>query len=796
MIYTLKFLNKDVFNYDTHNDDLTCSYCNCKYMIQSSKLKFKISEMIKSSQFDIETILVRCIHCDLYSETYPFKFSKSDHVTFKPNDEQNGVIENLYQEILITSHNDDTRQLCLVEGQAGTGKTSMITYLLSYPEFQNYDVCFAAPTNIALNVLMNKLQSKDDDNNLVDSSDGCENNDNKIAFKTVFKLLDNKMTISSQTGETQFNYNSDSQFRIKHEITVIDEVSMVDKKALDQIFGSVANTPKHGGFVPIIIFLGDEGQLPPVKEETSIIFDKKIQSKYQIKRLVLTKIMRSQDKLLDLSVRFRNLIPMDMNEKMHKDMHGINLKKIVGKQINYFNNRSQWINCYVKDFKEYLKELTSTNQKDKAPIMLSYTNPECDSLNITTRDLIFDNPEEKYVKGESLVFNKNYSISRQRKLSPTKPKESYFLKFYTSNPIIIDDVVLSEVTIPLLQLETIFRSPTNIIEKMTKKITSTTGLSKSLKENLIDAVTKIITSWKLPPNEAFIGHDGILDKYLNRLCKKISIMKHRYDIYQLSIANSDKLDPFDTDRDNCSITVIRDDSIDLYKSQSDEIKKLIRSSFNELMTVYRTNTNMKWICEYLFQQIWLIYYYRTYVWPFADIVYGYAMTTHKSQGSTYPNVYLNISNILGCNKVSTIVKFKSLYTGGSRPSKFANILYQTPILLPGLPSDCKFKCHYCGSHNDSQLFSPVNCTYDKKCSDDILLKLKSTTLYLFDQNFVVLSDKNKNLYQIPIDKLPDQHINDAYTYISENDLVRCETDKYQYSNIILGKKVLETNLLA
>lgn len=54
---------------------------------------------------------------------------------------------------------------------------------------------------------------------------------------------------------------------------------------------------------------------------------------------------------------------------------------------------------------------------------------------------------------------------------------------------------------------------------------------------------------------------------------------------------------------------------------------------------------------------------------FANINYGYAITSHKAQGSTYRNVYVFEDNILGATNASGVkAKNQSLYVATSRPS--------------------------------------------------------------------------------------------------------------------------------
>ena len=54
---------------------------------------------------------------------------------------------------------------------------------------------------------------------------------------------------------------------------------------------------------------------------------------------------------------------------------------------------------------------------------------------------------------------------------------------------------------------------------------------------------------------------------------------------------------------------------------------------------------------------------------FANIEYGYAITSHKAQGSTYKNVYVMEDNIMGSTNAGTVkAKNQSLYVAVSRPT--------------------------------------------------------------------------------------------------------------------------------
>ena len=58
---------------------------------------------------------------------------------------------------------------------------------------------------------------------------------------------------------------------------------------------------------------------------------------------------------------------------------------------------------------------------------------------------------------------------------------------------------------------------------------------------------------------------------------------------------------------------------------------------------------------------------------YPEIDYGYALTIHKSQGSTYDDVYIEYANILSNTRENE--KLKLLYTAITRSSNKLHIFY-------------------------------------------------------------------------------------------------------------------------
>ena len=72
------------------------------------------------------------------------------------------------------------------------------------------------------------------------------------------------------------------------------------------------------------------------------------------------------------------------------------------------------------------------------------------------------------------------------------------------------------------------------------------------------------------------------------------------------------------------------------------------------------------LIKIILQRLWEFYYYKI-LDQFADISYGYCITVHKSQGSTYNNVYVDFNNILNSN-FDENQKVKCIYTAITRAS--------------------------------------------------------------------------------------------------------------------------------
>jgi hypothetical protein len=794
---SLLYNGKQVFLYDNVSKIITCEYCKRQYGIVSEIVKTKLVTLIENVTAsgtqkieikDLNTLLFRCIECD-FSDDYPLKFISDP--PFESNLEQANIIKILYSDTIISpiDHNHMSSNNYLIEGYAGTGKTSVISHLFKYPEFSAFKICFVAPTNKALQVLMDKLADKI----TADSDIGHDENDNNRDFKTIFKLLGNEVKVDKK-GSVCFE-SSGKKLSHNYDIVVIDEVSMIDKKQFEYILGLTkhqSTTADAGACATNVkyIFLGDIGQLPPISEDKSIVFDIKVQSKYGIKCLMLEKIMRSDHVITNMSLKFRQLIPL---HHINTDPEVIDFSRIsTGNEIKFFNNKEKWIKNYVSDFH------ASTMTHENAPIILTYTNAECIALNKMCRNMIFNNPLDMFVSGELIVFDNYYSLVRCKVVD--SKKTPYYIKFYTSEPMIIKNVKTSDFTIsPISHFET-FKSVLYLTDLILKKIKSM-HLSKYIKNNATELLLKNTSEWGIK-NGKFYTDNVVVNKLIYEMFNEIATYDHTYNVYLLGV-NSNKIDKNDCDVDDCHIKVINHINIEKYKTMCEKICDSIKKTGHLMRTINdRNKTPINTTSLIVFNStidvilgcIWSNYYYRKYIWPFADVTHGYSITTHKSQGSTYRNIYVNIPNIMGCQKVTNVVKSKSLYTSITRAAKCVNILHNAEKLPPFLPDNGVFTCQICGKDKSVKDFVSTNQVIDMKCANEILSKIQQMTIYehpdpLKTLTTIIFSDKYKNLHLINKDSLDEIHINDTLQYISSNGLQKSESDKYKLSNIVLAQKI-------
>ena len=334
---------------------------------------------------------------------------------------------------------------------------------------------------------------------------------------------------------------------------------------------------------------------------------------YEIPQYELREIMRYGGNLVLLANKCRKLV-------FHHDTK-ISFRDFKDKYIRTYKNSDLWLQKYLKDIQKILiKENFSLEQ---LPIFLAYTNYRCDEINKKVRRLLFENIEAKYMSGEIIIFNNFY-------YRPITGK-----KYYTSQKM------------KVLQCVTGTYSLTNFIS--------------NLFEIIGKRWTEVQKEIEFPEDLSFTLTDLELDyesKFM-KIFNNLTEMELAHQILTLQdgseiwVLEKQKKDFLDQEIEKVRTQLIKTKKYYLAKYGKPE--KIIRNWIMEMMVI---------VWEQLYHDILDI---------FADISYGYCITTHKSQGSTFNNIYVDLKNIIKKNS-NVEESYRCLYTALTRTSKKVNLL--------------------------------------------------------------------------------------------------------------------------
>ena len=270
-----------------------------------------------------------------------------------PNESQSVALKELTKFI-----RDSKEKMYVLQGHAGTGKTSLINYLFTDSYFINKTVVFSAPTNKAVSVM---------------KSMAPENSSKKsMDYKTIHKLFSMKRNIDIN-GNSQFNVDIESLISenyierknkykniFDYDFIVIDECSMISKEILMVIY-KFSNKIKGK-----ILFLGDKCQLPPINEEKSKVFT-------IIPCYNLSDVVRCNSKLLPFCNYIRECIETNCN--------GLKIKQFKNDKLIVIRNKKDWLLEYIKLIRP-----------DSSPIILAYTNSCVNNINNDSIDFVITSP--------------------------------------------------------------------------------------------------------------------------------------------------------------------------------------------------------------------------------------------------------------------------------------------------------------------------------------------------------------------------------------------------------------------
>ncbi len=242
--------------------------------------------------------------------------------------------ENALKELIDFAQSDEKR--IVLQGSAGTGKTSIIGYLQQYLKEQ---FLYTAPTHAAT----------------VELAFGTMKTGNKVLPSTVASSF-------KQDADGEFNLSNKAQQKIGFgRIIVVDETTMLNKKDYDKI-KSISEKGKYK-----VIFIGDKKQIPEVSTNNE---NKDISKAFtENKAINLDVIHRtSNENIKSILQKVRDSI----NFQLYK------LKENT-ENVKFFDNDV--------DFKGKLREVVTANPQNTDYI--AYTNSAVSAMNKLIREQIF-----------------------------------------------------------------------------------------------------------------------------------------------------------------------------------------------------------------------------------------------------------------------------------------------------------------------------------------------------------------------------------------------------------------------
>jgi ATP-dependent exoDNAse (exonuclease V) alpha subunit len=260
-------------------------------------------------------------------------------------------------------------------GPAGTGKTVITSKLVDFflKEYLWKKLRIAAPTHKALKVINSYLPRHTKKSKNFSSS-------------TLHSFLKLKMkTVEDRITFVEDLFNNEKQQPVK--ILLVDECSMVSRELFEHV-----NKRIYTDNIDIVLFIGDEIQLPPVDSSISVspVFT-------EIKQYKLTEVVRqaSEDPILQKATELRFAIenevyiPLTFEEKS---------------SIHLFTDTKLWIEHYIN------------NPNIDDSVLTAFTNKSVNQYNTYVRNIVNNKGTEKLPKlidGEYIVLQEAYESNKK-----------------------------------------------------------------------------------------------------------------------------------------------------------------------------------------------------------------------------------------------------------------------------------------------------------------------------------------------------------------------------------------------
>ena len=495
---------------------------------------------------------------------------KSGGITY--NKEQQSAIVNA---VSFLKTNTDPTQYYIIEGKAGTGKTTIAKEILK--EFEDEQIYVAAVSHKAKGVIK--------------SSFGDDTRGKK--FFSIAGLLGMKGINDNDTQTTKFQVGLKVPLLDNPPaLLVIDEASMITEDVLKKIID--INSSLSRPFQ--MLFLGDIGQIQPIRDEQSEFYrtnkdllNKKsdiFNSKHKSK--LITRVRQGEaNPILPYADYFWENSQKE-NPELNPTQHIVRNNQITDKgSLLFSNSEGEVLNSVIKAVKNAVEKGLTNHVK-----IVTYHVNEKTELNQKIHEALFGKDSD-YSKGDMLILNSPYDLP---------------------------DVNATMENSSEIQI-------------------------KSIQDEDTDEF-------------------GVHTLYLE--------------------TNGTAYTRTGNEQKDCVIQVVSRNDIGLYNQKLQELASYAKR---------QTNRALK-------KQAWSDFW--EYKGRYADVDFGYAITAHKSQGSTYDIVVVDEKDIMGTTATSNQEKSELIYTALTRPRKTAIVISSVPVSNPytgdienpSLPKQAERKIEY------------------------------------------------------------------------------------------------------
>lgn len=280
----------------------------------------------------------------------------------------------------------------------------------------------------------------------------------------------------------------------------------------------------------------------------------------------------------------------------------------------------------LKDKNKWLTEFSKYHQDNNitSAIILCWTNKSVNEYNNYIRRNKFGSDKlNKYEIGETIIFNDFYYIKIIVEDDKTGEKKEKKIPFHTSEQVKVVSIEESKYVLDQFGKIKSDILPLDIIKFMNESISK-------LNENMKTFKIYELGIHKLDSNK----------------------------VYKIKTIHDSTIKEYDKVTDDAMIKII-------------DIKTSVFKLINDTKSENIAKCDMIAELEKKINSLWKAWHMIMFE-PFAQLNYGYAITVHKSQGSTFDNVFIDMNDILA-NKKITETK-KCLYTAITRCAERINIL--------------------------------------------------------------------------------------------------------------------------